>query len=233
MRTAYEKGYDVITLTDCTACSSSAAQAAAAGPDGTFGMFSTQKTAEEFTAMLAAGNGDAEAKVAATAAIVEDEKNNKSKPVFHYWAKVASRGHYLFYTLAFHDRLDDVEHKGDQPYPGAEGWDAVLRSKVGSLPVLVDGDVSLGQSRAIFAYLCRKFGIGQDLSLADFAASEELVDTAIDVHSKLSTAQYAPDRTAAMDALFADGGGVPKILAGFEDYVGGTVTPGHCCFAAA
>lgn len=159
--------------------------------------------------------------------------NNKSKPVFHYWAKVASRGHYLFYTLAFHDRLDDVEHKGDQPYPGAEGWDAVLRSKVGSLPVLVDGDVTLGQSRAIFAYLCRKFGIGQDLSLADFAASEELVDTAIDVHSMLSTAQYAPDRTAAMDALFADGGGVPKILAGFEDHVGGTVTPGHCCFAAA
>ena len=54
MRTAYEKGYDVITLSDCCACSSLTAQAAAAGPDGTFGMFSTQKTAEEFTAMLAA-----------------------------------------------------------------------------------------------------------------------------------------------------------------------------------
>jgi len=54
MRTAYEKGYDVITLSDCTACSSLTAQEAAAGPDGTFGMFSTQKTAEEFTAMLAA-----------------------------------------------------------------------------------------------------------------------------------------------------------------------------------
>jgi nicotinamidase-related amidase len=53
MRTAYEKGYDVITLTDCTACTTSKGQEAAAGPDGTFGMFSTQKTAVEFLAMLA------------------------------------------------------------------------------------------------------------------------------------------------------------------------------------
>ena len=118
------------------------------------------------------------------------QQNIMSKPVYHYWAKVASRGHYLFYTLAFHDRLDDIEYKGDQPYPGTEGWDAVHKSKVGALPALVDGGVAIGQSRAIFAYLCRKFGIGKDLSLAEFAASEELVDTATDVHNMLSKAQY-------------------------------------------
>jgi nicotinamidase-related amidase len=53
MRTAYEKGYNVITLTDCCACGDSKAQEASAGEGGTFSMFSAQKTADEFTAMLA------------------------------------------------------------------------------------------------------------------------------------------------------------------------------------
>jgi nicotinamidase-related amidase len=45
MRTAYEKGFDVITLKDCTACTSEEGQKAAI--DGTFGMFSTAMTNEE------------------------------------------------------------------------------------------------------------------------------------------------------------------------------------------
>jgi len=52
MRTAYEKGFNVITLTDVCACGSSEGQKAAAGENGTFSMFSSQMTAEEFTKSL-------------------------------------------------------------------------------------------------------------------------------------------------------------------------------------
>jgi len=50
MRTAYEKGFNVVTLTDATACTSAEGQAAATG--GTFGMFSKPMTVDEFTAEL-------------------------------------------------------------------------------------------------------------------------------------------------------------------------------------
>jgi len=53
MRTAYEKGFNVITLTDVCACTSAEGQKAAAGPDGTFGMFSKMMTAEDFQKALA------------------------------------------------------------------------------------------------------------------------------------------------------------------------------------
>ena len=46
MRTAYEKGFNVITLTDCCASTSSEGQAAAT--KGTFGMFSKPMTKDEF-----------------------------------------------------------------------------------------------------------------------------------------------------------------------------------------
>merc|ERR1712060_626629 len=45
MRTAYEKGFNVVTLTDCTATTSAEGQKAAT--EGTFGMFSKPMTAEE------------------------------------------------------------------------------------------------------------------------------------------------------------------------------------------
>merc|ERR1711948_102849 len=49
MRTAYEKGFNVVTLTDCTATTSSEGQKAAADPKtGTFTMFSQPMTAAEF-----------------------------------------------------------------------------------------------------------------------------------------------------------------------------------------
>merc|ERR1719482_976430 len=50
MRTACEKGFNVLTVTDCCATTSEDGQKAAIG--GTFGMFSTPLTAEELTAKL-------------------------------------------------------------------------------------------------------------------------------------------------------------------------------------
>ena len=50
MRTAYEKGFNVVTLTDCTATTSPEGQAAATG--GTYGMFSAPMTGDEFASRL-------------------------------------------------------------------------------------------------------------------------------------------------------------------------------------
>merc|ERR1719238_2502488 len=50
MRTACEKGYNVITVTDCCATLSEEGQSAATG--GTFGMFSTPTTAADLTTKL-------------------------------------------------------------------------------------------------------------------------------------------------------------------------------------
>lgn len=50
MRTAYEKGFNTITLTDCTSTTSSEGQQAAT--TGTYGMFSKPMTADEFMATL-------------------------------------------------------------------------------------------------------------------------------------------------------------------------------------
>uniref|UniRef100_A0A7S2NMR5 UTP--glucose-1-phosphate uridylyltransferase n=1 Tax=Haptolina brevifila TaxID=156173 RepID=A0A7S2NMR5_9EUKA len=50
MRTACEKGYNVVTLTDCCACTSAEGQKAAT--EGTFGMFSQPMVAEDFKKKL-------------------------------------------------------------------------------------------------------------------------------------------------------------------------------------
>lgn len=50
MRTAYEKGFNVVTLIDCTATTSEEGQAAAT--TGTYGMFSTPMAAVEFISKL-------------------------------------------------------------------------------------------------------------------------------------------------------------------------------------
>jgi len=52
MRTACEKGFNVVTLTDCTATTSMEGQKAAT--EGNFGMFSTPLSASEFMAQLKA-----------------------------------------------------------------------------------------------------------------------------------------------------------------------------------
>uniref|UniRef100_A0A7S2HTS8 Isochorismatase-like domain-containing protein n=2 Tax=Octactis speculum TaxID=3111310 RepID=A0A7S2HTS8_9STRA len=50
MRTAYEKGFNVVTLTDCTATTSAEGQKGAT--EGTFGMFSTPMDSTEFLSKL-------------------------------------------------------------------------------------------------------------------------------------------------------------------------------------
>ena len=49
MRTAYEKGFNVITLIDATATTSAEGQAVTGG---SYGMFSTPMTVNEYKAML-------------------------------------------------------------------------------------------------------------------------------------------------------------------------------------
>merc|ERR1711998_254091 len=51
MRTACEKGYNVITITD--GCATLSAEGHQAATTGTFGMFSTPMTAEEFVSKIA------------------------------------------------------------------------------------------------------------------------------------------------------------------------------------
>ena len=51
MRTAFEKGFNVVTVTDC--CAATSAEGHAAATTGTFGMFSKPMTAAELTAVLA------------------------------------------------------------------------------------------------------------------------------------------------------------------------------------
>merc|ERR1712100_962096 len=52
MRTAFEKGFNVVTLTDCTAATSLEGQKAAV--EGTYGMFSTPMCASDLVAKLEA-----------------------------------------------------------------------------------------------------------------------------------------------------------------------------------
>merc|ERR1711874_355481 len=58
MRTAFEKGFNVVTLTDCTATTTLQGQKAAV--EGTYGMFSTPMSASDLVAKLescTSGNG--------------------------------------------------------------------------------------------------------------------------------------------------------------------------------
>ena len=50
MRTAYEKGFNTITITDC--CATTTIDGHSASTTNTFGMFSTPMTADEFTTKL-------------------------------------------------------------------------------------------------------------------------------------------------------------------------------------
>lgn len=54
MRTACEKGYNVITVTDC--CATTSADGHAAATTGTFGMFSSPLSAAEATALFPAAS---------------------------------------------------------------------------------------------------------------------------------------------------------------------------------
>ena len=72
-----------------------------------------------------------------------------------------------------------------------------------------------------------------------FALSEQAVAKALETHGILISAQYAADRTAAMDALFSAGSRLHKHFAGVESvfegspFMGNAATPGDYMFAAA
>ena len=159
----------------------------------------------------------------------------ESKPVLHYWG-VKSRTHAINYLLGYNGLANQVTLKQDIGYPGTPEFAQNPSSKLGQLPFLQDGEVQLGQSGAIFAYLAKKFNIGQDLSLADYAKSEELIAQAADVFAILAKAHYGEDRTAAMDAAFA--GQIAKTLTAFEPCVTDsgffctTASPGDLAFAS-
>jgi nicotinamidase-related amidase len=56
MRTAYEKGYNVITLSDC--CAATSQEGHDGATKGTFGMFSSPMSAAEFGETLAPAPSD-------------------------------------------------------------------------------------------------------------------------------------------------------------------------------
>lgn len=57
---------------------------------------------------------------------------------------------------------------------------------------LKDGDLGLGHTAAIFHYLCKKYNIGTDPSLADYAASLEAVEAGQALLAQLNHDQYGP-----------------------------------------
>ena len=93
-------------------------------------------------------------------------------------------------------------------------------------------------------YLCRKFGF-VPTSLRDDALSEQAIEFCTGFHTLLAKAHYSPDRTAAMDALFAGNGPLIWKLRALETtfvdrdgkdktvFLGAEPTPGDCAVAAA
>lgn len=82
MRTACEKGYNVVTVTDC--CAAMGMEAHTAAIDGTFGMFSTPMTAEELTAKLPA--------LETAPAPAPRKKMEPPRPSFAVWAPKTAKG---------------------------------------------------------------------------------------------------------------------------------------------
>jgi len=98
--------------------------------------------------------------------------------------------------------------------------------------------------RFVARYLCRKFGF-VPTSLRDDALSEQAIEFCTGFHAMLAKAHYSPDRTAAMDALFAGNGPLIWKLRALETtfvdrdskdttvFLGAALTPGDCAVAAA
>lgn len=76
----------------------------------------------------------------------------------------------------------------------------------GQLPYLVDGDVKIAQSNAILRYVARKADLAGNISDAHYGLSEMLIEEANDLNNLLVKANYAGDKVAAYNELFAEGG---------------------------
>jgi glutathione S-transferase len=72
-----------------------------------------------------------------------------------------------------------------------------------------------------------------------YAISEQNIEASAAIHAHFNGAQYAPNRTEAMDALFSEGSRLQKTLAGIEKtfeegsvFVGSEATVGDYFLAA-
>jgi glutathione S-transferase len=122
-----------------------------------------------------------------------------SNPTLYYWP-IKARNYHLQavaqaggINLTLKSDFDFAELKSELPF--------------GQVPYLVDGDIKLAQSNAIFRYLSKK-GNQQGDSDAAFAASEQFTEEANDLYNLLAKAYYVADRTAGLNELFAPDGGV-------------------------
>lgn len=176
-------------------------------------------------------------------------KADDSKPIIYYWGGIKSRNFYMALMLVGTGNNDKVTWSGNDsagnpiPYPGTPEWAALpekTKSPWGLLPSLVDAasGTYIGESGAIGRWLIKKFGLAPD-DMKLYATSEQSIETSAAVHAHFSKAHYTPDRTAAMDALFGEGSGLQKTLAGVESiiegspFVGSAATPGDYFLAAA
>lgn len=122
-----------------------------------------------------------------------------SNPILYYWP-IKARNYHLQaiaaaggINLTLKSDFDMATLKTELPF--------------GQVPYLVDGDVKLAQSNAIFRYLSRK-GNQQGDTDAAFAASEQLTEEANDLYNLLAKAYYSFDRTAGLNELFSSSGPV-------------------------
>lgn len=84
----------------------------------------------------------------------------------------------------------------------ANSWPAAKPSApFGQLPLLKDGDLTLGQSFALVRYLAKKGGVqGEDL--VHFGVSEMITEEASDLFGGLVKAKYDADPLAGFNKLF-------------------------------
>jgi len=113
----------------------------------------------------------------------------------HYWAIKARSWAPLIVAsvggvkLVWNHQVKWPEYKPEAPF--------------GQLPVLTGPNgFKMGQSLAIIRFLARKGGL-QGSNDHEFAMSEQLIQEGEDIYGLLAKAQYAPNRTEAMDAVFS------------------------------
>merc|ERR1711865_411418 len=115
------------------------------------------------------------------------------------------------------------------------------RSIFGSFPLCEDAETgaSFGQSQAILNYVIKKYNIGGIGTMKDYAVSCQMGAQSYDWHTQLGGAHYAPDRTVAMDKLFAAGGSLHTNLGRLEavidpttGFFGSVMMPGDTCIVA-
>lgn len=121
---------------------------------------------------------------------------SESEAVLYYWP-IKARNYRIMAVaqaggvkLRLKSDFDLAELKSELPF--------------GQVPYLVDGDIKIAQSNAIFRYIAKKGNMQGDTD-KDFAFSEMLTEEATDLFNMLAAANKSADKAAAFDALFAAG----------------------------